>query len=111
MKKARKSELSSGSSKLDFRPVPEIESFTNLSFLKADSGRGARLSAAPKGPNNLAVSRVSAAGTEVTRLHLVDVVSNDHMEPPPLHPRPASATALRVLVRPFERKGEPRDAP
>ena len=48
MKKARKSELSSGSSKLDFRPVPEIESFTNLSFLKADSGRGARLSAVPK---------------------------------------------------------------
>ena len=63
-----------------------------------------------EGPELSTVSREFTAGTNLTRLHLVDVTSNDFLEPLPLHPRSASAKALRVLVRPFERKGEPRDA-
>ena len=47
MKKARYTELSSSFSEFQLRPVPESESFTNLSFLKVDSWREARLSAAP----------------------------------------------------------------
>ena len=64
-----------------------------------------------EGPELSTVSREFTAGTNLTRLHLVDVTSNDFLEPLPLHPRPASATALRVLVRPFVRKDEPRGAP